>query len=78
MHAYIYIYFYAWIVSFNILLAAYNMTSKTYFEKKIKKWKEMKKITFSPDWYYQPGLKGADLVACQEAPLVPVGVTHRD
>ena len=43
-------------------------------EKKRKK----KKITFSPGSYYQLGLKGAGLVACQEAPLVPVGVTHRD
>ena len=65
----------------NVLLAAYNTTSKTYFEKKTKKMKrkeKRKKITFSPGWYYQPGLKGAGLVACQEAPLVPVSVTHRD
>ena len=25
-----------------------------------------KKITFSPGSYYQPGLKGAGLVACEE------------
>ena len=64
----------------NVLLAAYNTTSKTYFEKKTKKLKEKKKEKkiFSPGWYYQPGLKGAGLVACQEAPLVSVGVTHRD
>ena len=38
------------------------MTSKTYFEKKRKKWKEKKKEkkkTFSPGSYYQLGLKGA-------------------
>ena len=64
----------------NILLAAYDTTSKTYFEKKTKneKKRKKKKIIFSPGWYYQPGLKGAGLVACQEASLVPVGVTHRD
>ena len=53
------------------------MTSKTYFEKKTKKWKEKEK-TFSPGSYYQPGLKVPAIVACQETPLVPVGVTHRD
>ena len=58
----------------NVLLAAYNTTSKTYFEKKTKKRKEKK--TFSLGSYYQPGLKGAGLVACEEAPLVPVGVTQ--
>ena len=62
----------------NVLLAAYNTTSKTYFEKKTKNEKKRKKKkNFSPGSYYQPGLKGAGLVACQEAPLVPIGVTHR-
>ena len=58
----------------NVLLAAYNTTSKTYFEKKTKKWKENKKEkkTFSPGLYYQPGLKVPVIVACQEAPLVSV------
>ena len=46
--------------------------------KKNEKKRKKEKKTFSPDWYYQPGLKDAGLVACQEAPLVPVGVTHRD
>ena len=62
----------------NVLLAAYNTTSKTYFEKKTKnekKRKKKKEKTFSPGW---SGLKGAGPVACQEAPLVPAGVTHRD
>ena len=41
----------------NVLLAAYNTTSKTYFEKKTKNEKKRKKKkTFSPGSYYQPGL----------------------
>ena len=38
----------------NVLLAAYNTTSKTYFEKKtkMKRKEKRKKITFSPGWYY--------------------------
>ena len=40
--------------------------------------KRKEKKTFSPGSYYQPGLKVPAIVACQEAPLVLVGVTHRD
>jgi hypothetical protein len=40
--------------------------------------KRKEKKTFSPGSYYQPGLKVLAIVAGQEAPLVPVGVTHRD
>ena len=66
--------------AYKYIITAYNTTSKTYFEKKTKKWKEKKKEkkTFSPGSYSQPGLKVSDIVACQEAPLVLVGVTHQD
>ena len=93
MHAYIY--FYAWIVWFNMFIVlepkhtirAYKcIISSVQYDYENLFWKENKKIkrkekrkkTFSPGSYYQPGLKGASLVACQEAPLVPVGVTHQD
>ena len=95
MHAYIYIFFYAWIVWFNTFIVlepkhtirAYKciISSVQYdfenlFWKENKKWKEKKKEkkTFSPGSYYQPGLKVPAIVACQEAPLVPVDVIHRD
>ena len=94
MHACIYIYFYAWIVSFNTfivfepkhtirvykcIISSVQYDFKNLFWKENKKWKEKKKEkTFSPGSYYQSGLKVPAIVACQEAPLIPVGVTHRD
>ena len=67
--------------AYKCIISRVQYDFENLFWKENKKWKEKKKkkkLTFSPGWYYQPGLKGAGPVACQEAPLVPVGVTHRD
>ena len=81
MHACIYVYIYSSMVELchlihslclnrNILIRLRKPILKR--KQKMKRKEKRKKIAFSPGWYYQPGLKGAGLVACQEAPLVPV------
>ena len=66
--------------AYKCIISNVQYDFENLFWKENKKWKEKKKEkkTFSPGSYYQLGLKGAGRMACQEAPLVPVGVTHRD